>query len=156
MPLSYVSFKISVPMSVENTIVADGFWPEGVSISPFFDKRPNVFNRFLRNSQPVDPTPPTEFRSQVVQFRQKSLSVTSRTNAPFRLQQAFTYIPVQQTISPMTYQHRAFTTVQRVTNPQYSRQLLTPRSRLQHSRQSSFSFISFRLFPLHCFCFCFL
>uniref|UniRef100_A0A8D8FP97 (northern house mosquito) hypothetical protein n=1 Tax=Culex pipiens TaxID=7175 RepID=A0A8D8FP97_CULPI len=38
-PLTFLSFKISVPESIESLIVASDFWPEGVTIKPFLVKR---------------------------------------------------------------------------------------------------------------------
>lgn len=35
MPLTFISFKISVPVAIEAIVSAPHFWPTGVSIKPF-------------------------------------------------------------------------------------------------------------------------
>lgn len=40
-PLSFLSFKIKFPVGIENVVLANGFWPQGVTITPFLDRRSN-------------------------------------------------------------------------------------------------------------------
>lgn len=38
--LTFLSFKISVPLALEKTITEESFWPAGVTIKPFLEDRP--------------------------------------------------------------------------------------------------------------------
>lgn len=59
-PISFLSFKINVPQNVEQIILSDGFWPTGVSITPFLDRRSNIRKpigaRLPFRSKPSTPT----------------------------------------------------------------------------------------------------
>lgn len=43
-PLSFLSFKLNVPESLESVITSKHFWPNGVSISPFLKRSPTRAN----------------------------------------------------------------------------------------------------------------
>ncbi|EAT44202.1 AAEL004403-PA [Aedes aegypti] len=43
--LTFVSFKVSVPKSIEELISATEFWPIGITVSPFLERRSNIYRR---------------------------------------------------------------------------------------------------------------
>lgn len=58
-PLTFLSFKINVPKQIEQVVLSGGFWPAGVSIAPFLDRRSNsrkpIGPRVLYRSKPLTP-----------------------------------------------------------------------------------------------------
>lgn len=64
MPLSFISFKISVPDAIESVILAPSFWPSGISISPFLVK-PTTKARPKRNIQQYAETNVSPLAAQI-------------------------------------------------------------------------------------------
>lgn len=94
-PLTFISFKLSVPEDIVPTIRSDKFWPEGIVIKPFLYQRPPV-NR-LSAPYPSTSVPRTPITRIAIQ---RPELFPSARQLPKRYQMSSPLISRTQTIHP--------------------------------------------------------
>lgn len=69
LPLTYISFKLHVPKSVESLVTSHDFWPKGVFITPFSAEKPNrnLNKPNLQFQQQIPRTPAFNYPSPLLQ-----------------------------------------------------------------------------------------
>uniref|UniRef100_A0A8D8CRF8 (northern house mosquito) hypothetical protein n=1 Tax=Culex pipiens TaxID=7175 RepID=A0A8D8CRF8_CULPI len=119
-PLTFLSFKLNVPESIENRITAADFWPEEVTIKPFLVNRqppqqtgPPLTNLNQQNNHmPIRSSPrtvtPRRLHSHTVTPRQLS---AQQTVYPYPHNLSWPAFHPNQLTVPSVYQYM----------PQYSR-----------------------------------
>lgn len=76
-PLTFISFKLSVPATIESFVTTPHFWPTGISIKPFFARNTSNEKPFLGTGRQrflVQNTPSPRYRAALSTRHQQQMS----------------------------------------------------------------------------------